>query len=325
MKLVGKVLGSGVVGVGVLFGGGSAYVFGAKPNAGPPPQLSVPRTPETIARGQYLANHVSVCIDCHSERDWTRYSAPPKEGTEGRGGDRFGHDFGFPGEIYAPNITPAGIGEWSDGEVIRAFAGGVAKNGRALFPVMPYLGYGHLCDRDAAAIASYVRTLAPREGKSPERQLDFPMSLIVRLIPTAPTLGPCPEPSDRRAYGQYLVTIAGCADCHTPQDKGEPIDGLAFAGGFAFGPLPNGGGTVRSANITPDMETGIGAWTPEVFVARFKMYAKPENTGPVKAGDMKTIMPWSMYAGMTKDDLGAIFEYLRTLSPVRHAVEHWTP
>ena len=325
MRRLWKWMGSGVGGVAALIGGGTGWLFAAKPYAGAVPQIKVESTHEQISRGQYLANHVTVCIDCHSERDWSRFSAPPKPGTEGKGGDRFGHDFGFPGEFFAPNITPAGIGSWSDGEVIRAFTGGVSRDGRALFPVMPYLAYGKMCESDARAITAYIRTLTPRESTTPPRQLDFPMNLIVRLIPKAPEPQPCPDPKDHLAYGHYLVMVSACADCHTPHEHGKPIEDLAFAGGFAFGPMPGGGGTVRSANITPDMETGIGAWTRESFVARFKTYRKPEAIGPVQPGELKTVMPWSMYAGMTDDDLGAIFDYLHTLRPVQHAVEHWTP
>jgi hypothetical protein len=78
---------------------------------------------------------------------------------------------------------------------------------------------------------------------------------------------------------------------------------------------------VVSSNLTPDLETGIGRWTPEVFVGVFKAYASPDSprlrvTDPGK----NTVMPWLQYAGMTEDDLKAIFEYLRTLKPVQKKI-----
>jgi hypothetical protein len=63
------------------------------------------------------------------------------------------------------------------------------------------------------------------------------------------------------AYGQYLVRVASCSDCHTQIDnRGQPLPGMAFAGGNQFRD-PDNGYRVRSANITPDADTGIGTWT----------------------------------------------------------------
>ena len=97
-----------------------------------------------------------------------------------------------------------------------------------------------------------------------------------------------------------------------------------MAGGFAF-PLVSGG-VVRSANITPNKETGIGNWTEEAFLARFKIYAdtsyKPNS---INKGDFNTIMPWMMYSTMKKTDLMAIFAYLMTVTPVYNKVEKFTP
>ena len=72
----------------VFLTGTLIYIKLALPNVGPAPDLKVEMTAERIARGEYLANHVAVCIDCHSKRDWTRFSGPPTQGTFGMGGDR---------------------------------------------------------------------------------------------------------------------------------------------------------------------------------------------------------------------------------------------
>jgi len=115
---------------------------------------------------------------------------------------------------------------------------------------------------DVEAIVVYLRTLPPLPIQSlPPRQLSFPLPLIVRTIPTAPSHGPLPDASDRVAYGRYLVNAAVCADCHTPMDdQGAPLPGMDFAGGTPFS--PNGVGLVRSANITAEVRQPSDAVTP---------------------------------------------------------------
>jgi hypothetical protein len=81
---------------------------------------------------------------------------------------------------------------------------------------------------------------------------------------------------------------------------------------------------VRSANITPDADTGIGAWTEEQFINKFKGFEVPD--GRVLSNEeqrQNTAMPWTAYAGMTRDDLSAIYAYLRTQKPVNHRVDKW--
>jgi hypothetical protein len=121
-----------------------------------------------------------------------------------------------------------------------------------------------------------------------------------------------------------LYNASACNDCHTKQEKGKPLKGKELAGGFEF-PLFTGG-IVRSANITPDNETGIGKWTEEHFVARFKTYDDSSYIPvQIKPGDYNTFMPWTMYAGMTENDLKALYAYLRTIKPVRNPVLKFSP
>src|SRR5215831_1311168 len=86
----------------------AAYVKIALPNVGPAPEIKVAKTPAQIQRGEYLANHVLVCMDCHSTRNWGEFGAPPVPGTLGKGGEIFDKTMGFPGTYYSANITPAG-------------------------------------------------------------------------------------------------------------------------------------------------------------------------------------------------------------------------
>jgi len=101
-------------------------------------------------------------------------------------------------------------------------------------------------------------------------------------------------------------------------ERGQPLPGMAFAGGLEF--QMRSGGVQYSANITSDRETGIGRWTVEQFVARFKSVANADEASLALNGRTNTEMPWRDYGGMTTGDLEAIFTYLRTVPAVRHAV-----
>src|SRR5450759_5881347 len=63
--------------------------------------LKVEGTKERIERGKYLANHVMVCVDCHSKRDWSKYSGPIVPGTEGMGVEIFDQKMGLPGKYIS--------------------------------------------------------------------------------------------------------------------------------------------------------------------------------------------------------------------------------
>ncbi len=314
----------GLIGIVVLLAAaGLTYVKLALPNVGPAPQLTLKPTAAQIEHGRYLANHVAACIDCHSTRDFTKLSGPMVTGTEGKGGEAFVREMGFPGNFYAANITPASLGGWTDGEIFRAITTGVNRDGRALFPVMPYQSYAKMDPNDIYDIIAYLRSLKPIENTIPAAEPDFPMNFIINTIPTKAEHGKRPSPADTVAYGKYLTAFASCTDCHTPADeKGQFLPGMDFAGGREF-PLPTG--TVRSANLTPHA-TGLLTMTKEAFVARFRAYAHEGYVSPgVAQNEFNTIMPWAMYGGMTEQDLGAIYTYLKTLKPVNNAVTHFTP
>ncbi len=293
------------------------YVSFALPNVGPAPQdYKVALTPEKIERGKYLANHVMLCVDCHSVRDFSLFSAPPMPDTESAGGEIFDQSVGFPGVFVSANITPHGIGDWTDGELLRLITTGVKRDGEPIFPIMPYLNYGKLDLEDIEAVIAYVRSLEPIPNELPKSKPDFPFSLIMRTIPEKAAFTKRPKPEDQIAYGSYLVTAGACGDCHTRFEKGDFV-GEPLAGGREF-QMPDGS-ILTSSNLTPH-ESGLKHWTSEMFVQRFKMYGTHYEPEPVAPGEFQTIMPWMMYAGMTEDDLEAIYEYLRTLDPVENFV-----
>jgi mono/diheme cytochrome c family protein len=317
MKTLVKIVGGVVVLLLVVAAAGLGYLFYAFPNV-PVVEYKIAATPERLARGKYLNDHVTGCTTCHSQRDWTRFSGPVQPDTVGMGGQVF--NLGPAGTLYSKNITPAAIGSWSDGEVLRAVTAGVSQDGTPLFPLMPYPHFGKMADEDVHAILAYVRSLKAIENSHiPERTLSFPLNLIVRTLPKAAAPEQRPPQSDTLAYGRYLLRSALCSDCHTPiDDRGTPLPGMDFAGGME---MIETGYRVRSANITPDADTGIGTWTEQQFVDRFKGF---DGTAPPVLSDVErrqnTTMPWTAYAGMTREDLGAIYAALRAQKPVVNRV-----
>jgi mono/diheme cytochrome c family protein len=324
MKKVLKVVGILVAVLILAVVGIITYVKTALPDVGSAPELKVEATAERIERGRYLANSVTVCMDCHSTRDWSKFSGPVTPGTHGKGGERFDQSVGFPGVYYSKNITPSGISRYTDGELYRVLTSGVNKEGEPMFPVMPYKYYGSMDDEDIYSLIAYIRTLAPIENQVPASVSDFPFNVIINTLPSKGTPIKRPDPSDKLAYGKYMVNASGCVECHTRVKQGQIIPELAFSGGrdFAF---PDGS-IVRSANITPHPETGIGKWTEEYFIQRFKAYADSSFVpAPVSPGDFNTIMPWMMYATMTTEDLSAIFTFLRSVEPQENQVVKFQP
>jgi len=143
----------------------------------------------------------------------------------------------------------------SDGELLKAIASGVGKDGKALL-LMPCQSFDNLSHEDVASIMDYMRTLQTIENQIAETSLDFPLNLLVRTIPAPHQSHPEPDTPNLLAYGKYPTNAGTCIECHTQHDKGEMIPVIAFAGGVEF-EMP--GETLRSANITPDEVTGIGA------------------------------------------------------------------
>lgn len=268
---------------------------------------------DRVARGKYVFT-LADCSGCHSERDFSRFSAPVVPDGIGKG-TVFPPELGLPGKVVAPNITPdkeTGIGAWTDAEKIRAIRDGIAKDRGTLFPFMPYPYYRHMSDADVQALVAYINTLKPIANQVPRTELPPE----IKLPPPQPA-GNVPEPdrTNKVKYGEYLVTVGVCADCHTAQPNGK-----RFAGGHDFR-FP-GGLAVRSSNITPDPETGIGKWTENQFVKRFQLYRQWANgTAPQVGPERFTIMPWIDLSQLDPDDLRAMYAYLRTVPAVRNRVE----
>jgi hypothetical protein len=179
-------------------------------------------------------------------------------------------------------------------------------------------------------------------------------ALLFALIQcTQPTLT---APSDKEAaaavsqadkvkLGEYLVTIGGCNDCHSPKvmtPQGPAPDPQRLLSGHPMaeqlppvsdkiGPwvLFNMGstaavgpwGTSFAANLTPD-DTGIGNWTEAQFV---KCIREGKSKGLDGSRMLLPPMPWPGIAKMTDADLSAIFAYLQSIPPVKNAVPNPMP
>lgn len=106
--------------------------------------------------------------------------------------------------------------------------------------------------------------------------------------------------------GAYLVKLGDCVACHTQKD------GVPFAGGR---PLETPFGTILSANLTPDNETGIGRYTPDTFY-------RAMHEGLDKDGrHLYPAFPYNYYTLMPRADTDAMLVYLKSLEPVSHPLE----
>lgn len=317
-----RKLGIGVLVLVAAAAGAAAWLLLRSPEMAPASANQVAVTPERVARGKYLYEAVADCEGCHSPRDFTRFSGPVEPGKSGSG-FVFPEDLGFPGRVVASNITPdrdTGIGNWTDGEKIRAIRDGVSKDGRALFPLMGYPRFRSMSDQDVEAVVAYLNSLPAVRNALPKTELSFPVSLLIKSVPRPAGSVPPADRSNKLQYGEYLANLAGCVECHTQDEKGRLVEGMYLAGGREF-KLSNTM-IVRSANISPDPETGIGKWSEQKFLDTFYQYKGYLEKGAPKVGPERfTLMPWLGFARMTPEDLGAIYAYLMSRPPVVNKVE----
>jgi hypothetical protein len=272
-------------------------------------------TPQRTARGKYLVDGVMGCFGCHTDVDWSKPGAPPVAGKEGSGHAWADQDMPW---LVAPNITAdkeTGIGAWSDDALARAIREGIGNDGRALSPRMPYQSYRQMSDEDLASVITYLRTVPAVRNPLPTTRMPSMLNFFNQNVPDPVTAAvAAPDQSTPTARGAYLVRMAACADCHTPQENGQPMQGLEFAGGF---PLKEPRGQVFSDNITP-AASGIGYYNDTSFVQVMR-------TGKVGARPLHASMPWYFFGKMSDDDLKSIFAFLQTLKPVKHQIDNTEP
>ena len=249
-----------------------------------------------VERGEYLVTTVMGCGNCHTPLGPNGFEqAAALSGRVVEDIEQF--------TAIAPNITPAGdVADWSDEELAHAIREGVRPDGSIIGPPMPFQVYRRISDDDLAAIVAYVRTVPAVEndpGKSDYR------------IPLPPAYGPpvesvtAPEQGVTEEYGDYLVAIAHCMECHSaPTPQGPDVMGEGFArGGMEFhGPW----GSVKAPNLT-NGEDGIAEYSDDEIKAMITQGVRPDGS------QMLPPMPYPFLAQMSADDLDAIVLYLRSI------------
>jgi mono/diheme cytochrome c family protein len=231
-------------------------------------------TTGTVARGEYLVDHVLVCGTCHTPNapdggpDMSKYLA-------GSRNYDFTDSAGTVVSVYAENLTthdPEGLATWSDEQIRTALTAGVDDEHVSVYPIMPYPEYSVLSRVDQGSVIQYLRTVPANDNVVPN---DYPYSDQFAPAPAidATKVPHSTLPSSDASYasaerGRYLATVS-CLNCHTPQ-LSEDVPDLtrAFAGGKHY-TLIKGAPQHTSTNLTPDA-TGLATWTVDDIVAAIK-------------------------------------------------------
>jgi len=291
------------------------FLAGCGHRAVPLPTISASTVGDTVGlveRGEYIVRNVAVCGGCHT----------PDHRPDGAlvGGAQF-KDWRL-GRIRSANLTSdsaTGLGAWTEGEIVRAIRNGQRKDGRLLAPVMPYEWFHEMSDRDAFAVARYLKTLPPVSNRVHQQpNLMFRMGRALFLGPKSGNTFAAPPRGPTAEYGAYLSQhVALCADCHTPTKglQSKPDRRRLFAG---QSPPPTSF-PANPANLTPDTLTGIGAWSEAAFLNTLRTGIDPHRK------PLNRFMPWPQLRRMTDEDLRAIYQYLRTVPAVRHEVPRRAP
>jgi mono/diheme cytochrome c family protein len=275
----------------------------------PYPDIKASTDTAVIARGKHLVFGPAHCINCHSTANVdSLIEADQPVPLSG------GYLFDLPiAKIYSKNITPdkeTGIGNYTDAEIARVLRYGVHPNGDPVYDFMPF---HNMSDEDLIAVISYLRAQKPVKNKVPENKLNVMGNIVKAFLvkPVGPS-GEVPETvkQDTTAdYGKYIaISIAECNGCHTKRDMSGAYIGQPFAGGNEFN---ESGHKLVTPNITTDSSSRIYGWTAQDFINRFRM-GKVIPYSP---------MPWNSFKRMNDEELTAIYNYLKTLPPVKPGME----
>ena len=257
------------------------------------------RADDLVAKGEYLTR-AADCAACHTVPGGFQFAG--------------GRPFMLPamGTLYSPNITPDpknGIGAYSDDDWVRMLQKGVAREGRHLYPAMPYASYTKMSREDALAIKAYLFSLKPVEtGPTPAATMKFPFDqrwgLALWNMVNAPDKRLEPDSTKSAAWnrGAYLVEALGhCGECHTPRNFMQGLkDAKAYAGANQQGWI--------AYNISSDKNAGLGGWTDEQL-ASYLATGQAAGRGPA-SGPMAEVIANSLRY-LTPDDIKAMVAYLR--------------
>lgn len=263
---------------------------------------------QSINRGRYLAV-AGDCIACHT--------APHGKPFAG------GLPLSTPlGNIVSTNITPSkihGIGNYSFDDFSNAVRKGIRADGAHLYPAMPYTSYGQISDDDMKALYAYFMHGVAAVDEAPQKtELPFPfnirlsMAIWNTLFLDPKPFEPDPSKSAEWNRGAYLVRgLAHCGTCHTPRNTLMAEDVSRELAGSRVG-------TWYAPNITPDGNSGIGAWTEADLVNYMRtghVAGKAQAAGPmVEAVD-------NSLRYLSDADLKAMAVYLKSIPAVHDAAD----
>jgi len=269
--------------------------------------------PDQLARGKYVFGATGGC-GCHTE---------PK-GVLNAGGRKYDGPFGT---VYSSNITPdpkAGIGSWTDEQIITAIRLGRRPNGERILPVHPFTSFNGMAQDDLAALVKFLRSVPPASKPTPAKKITIPMFESVFLPAWLMTFAsketpPSAAPVSGVARGEYLVRAVGhCGECHTPRSAlTMAVDNSRFLAGNTKKTGPEGQAT---PNLTPDKGTGLD-WNEEQIVTYLQTGNRPD--GDVAGGLMGEMIQGAAagYKDLTKADLQAIARYVKSIPAVKNKIE----
>jgi mono/diheme cytochrome c family protein len=141
------------------------------------------------------------------------------------------------------------------------------------------------------------------------------VTIVAAFAVAACGFSPPAEADDAQiARGRYLVGIAGCSDCHTPGGMMGAADMKRYLGGSDVGFSIPGEGVYVGENLTPDKETGLGAWTSDQIVTAIRNGKRPDGSA------LSGVMPYASFARLTDEDAAAIAAFLKSIPPVSNKV-----
>lgn len=284
----------------------------------PEPDLHASTDPAVIVRGEYIVYGPAHCIVCHSG-SVEQFQRFVDDGTPPTLSGGYPLAMGPLGTLYPKNLTPdrdTGIGRYTDPQLARMLRHGVRPDGQASIPLL--MPFSEMSDADVVAAISFLRSLPPVRHEVPQNQwTTFGMVMRTFVAAARPKLdghppkdSPPQEPTATR--GEYLArSVADCGGCHSPvsQATGAPA-GPEFSGAIApMEPIPLKGVDTSMwftpPNITPLKGSAFSKFPDrDTFIARFKKGGRHYEGSP---------MPWEAFARMTPEDVGAIYEFLKTV------------
>lgn len=260
--------------------------------------------PGDPVHGAYLAK-AGDCIACH-----TVQGGKPFDG---------GLAFELPfGTIYSSNISPDpehGIGNYTFPDFVRVMRDGVTKDGRRLYPAMPYTAYAKVSDADLKDLYTYFMKDVPASA-TPNRpstviwplSIRWPLAFWNRAFHDDHPFQPDASQSAEWNRGAYLVQgLEHCGTCHTPRGVAmQELDLTGKTSQYLSGTVLEHSSPI---NLRGDIGSGLGAWTTADIVA---LLATGRNDHSAVSGPMTEVVTHSTQY-LTQSDLQAIAVYLKSL------------